>query len=202
MKVDKLALVEAIYHTGAIRFEPHTLGSGLEFPIYISLRQCVSTPTVLKQMADALWAQLDTTAFDSICGIPYGAIPMASYLAIQYNTPMLLLRKERKTYAEGSLIDGIIQPQSRCLLIDDFITTGNTMQGAIKHIQAVGLNVLTVATLIDTELGGTTTIRNAGTKVISLFTFSEFCHYLLQINTLTTSQQSALHKACELAIEN
>ncbi|MDF1760709.1 MAG: phosphoribosyltransferase family protein [Coxiellaceae bacterium] len=202
MKVDKQQLVEAIYHTGAVRFEPHTLSSGLEFPIYISLRQCVSTPIILTQLADALWAMLGSATFDSICGIPYGAIPMASYLATQYNIPMLLLRKERKNYAEKSLIDGIIQPQSHCLLVDDFITTGNTMHNAIEQMQAADIKVSMVATIIDTELGGTANIRDTGIQVMSLFTFKEFCDYLLKINALNTSQRSALHSACELVIEN
>ncbi len=202
MRVYKQKLVEAIYHTGAIRFEPHTLGSGLEFPIYISLRQCVSTPKILTQLADALWSLLDGETFDSICGIPYGAIPMASYLSTKHNTAMLLLRKEPKTYAEKSLIDGIIEPQSRCLLVDDFITTGNTMQNAIRKIQAANLKVPLVATIIDTELGGTASIRDTGIRVVSLFTFKEFCNYLLKIKALKTSQRSALHRACELVIEN
>ncbi|MDF1796037.1 MAG: phosphoribosyltransferase family protein [Coxiellaceae bacterium] len=202
MKLNKQALVNAIYGTGAIRFEPHTLSSGLQFPIYISLRQCVSTPNILKQFADTLWKTLETSAFDSICGIPYGAIPMASYLATQYNIPMLLLRKEPKTYAEKSLIDGITKQQSCCLLIDDFITTGTTMLNAIDNIQAAGLKVPIVATIIDTELGGVNVIQKKGVQVNALFTLREFCHYLLQISALTSSQRYALHKACELTIEN
>jgi uridine monophosphate synthetase len=191
----KLDLVRAIYQAGAIWFAPHTLSSGVVFPLYISLRQCVSEPAILKQMAEQLWGVLNPRAFDVICGLPYGAIPLASAMAVQYDQPMLLLRKERKAYAEKSQVDGLIQAHSRCLLLDDFITTGQTMWWAIAVMQSLAVAVPSVATLIDTQLGGVESLEAKGVVVCALFTFQEFCEYLLALDLLSQREWQVVQAA-------
>ena len=44
--------------------------------------------------------------FDIICGIPYGGLPLATYISTKYNKPMIMLRSSKKEYGMQKLIEG------------------------------------------------------------------------------------------------
>ena len=71
-----------LYDIGAIKFGTFTLKSGLISPIYIDLRESISYPPLLKAIAEEMWKKVEDCPCDKICGVPYTALPMASYISI------------------------------------------------------------------------------------------------------------------------
>ena len=71
--------------------------------------------------------------FDIICGIPYGALPIATYISTTYNKPLIYIRDKAKTYGTGKLIEGTYKETDRCVIIDDVITSGQSIEEAIKR---------------------------------------------------------------------
>ena len=94
--IDKIIL--QLYDMGAIKFGKFTLKSGLSSPFYIDLRETVSFPLLLKEIAEALWSKIAHLQYDRICGVPYTAIPFASTLSILHEKPMVMRRKEAKEH--------------------------------------------------------------------------------------------------------
>lgn len=59
-----------------------------------------------------------------LCGVPYTALPIATVVSIDTNLPMLIRRKEQKTYGTKKLIDGEYSCGDNVIVIEDVITSG------------------------------------------------------------------------------
>lgn len=59
-----------------------------------------------------------------LCGVPYTALPIATIVSIDTNLPMLIRRKEQKTYGTKKLIDGEYSCGDDVIVIEDVITSG------------------------------------------------------------------------------
>ncbi|MBI96168.1 orotate phosphoribosyltransferase [bacterium] len=95
---------------------------------YFNMKNLISYPKLLKIIGDELYKKLPE--FDIICGIPYGGLPIASYISTTYNKPMIIIRDKKKEYGMENLIEGEYKDTDKCIIIDDVITTG----GSIKEI--------------------------------------------------------------------
>ena len=87
------------------------------------MKNIISNPILLKKIGDKLYNLLDD--FDIICGIPYGGLPIATYISTKYNKPLIFVRDKLKLYGTQKLIEGEYKFTDRCVIIDDVITSGN-----------------------------------------------------------------------------
>ena len=72
--------------------------------------------------------------FDIICGIPYGGLPIALYISVTYNKPLIYIRDKVKEYGTKKLIEGEYNKNSRCVVIDDVLTTGTSIEMDISTL--------------------------------------------------------------------
>ena len=82
-------LADGLLEAGCIKFGQFTLKSGMVSPIYIDLRQLVSYPGLLKQVAKAYLPILSGVYFDRLAGLPYAAIPITTAIAILSGKPFI-----------------------------------------------------------------------------------------------------------------
>lgn len=155
-------LIEKLYEIGAIKFGTFTLKSGIESPIYIDLRLLISYPSLLKLSAEAIWKHLEPLQKDTLCGVPYTALPIATALSLSHDIPMLMRRKEAKNYGTKQLIEGVIKPKSRCVIIEDLITTGSSIFETIEPLENAGVVVKDVIVLLNREQGGRERLSEKG----------------------------------------
>jgi len=92
----KHKLVLELHKIGSVKFGSFKLKSGLTSPFYIDLRLIVSFPEIVEMIASLLAEKIKNLKFDSITGIPYTALPIASVLSIKLNKPLIYQRKEPK----------------------------------------------------------------------------------------------------------
>ena len=101
-------LLDLLYDIDFIKFGDFKLKSSIESPYYLDLMIIMSNPTLLKQLCSIIYNNYIIKYKNiSILGLSYAGIPYASTLSIQYNIPLLILRKEDKNYGTKNIIEGI-----------------------------------------------------------------------------------------------
>src|SRR5690349_7110141 len=141
-------LSDGLLSAGCIKFGSFTLKSGLQSPIYIDLRQIITYPKLLADIAQAYLPILSNLQFSRIAGLPYAAIPIATAISLAGNYPMIYPRKEVKTYGTKAEIEGEYHAGETVVVIDDLATTGGSKFEAIEKLTGAGLDVKDVVVLV------------------------------------------------------
>ena len=166
------AIAEGLLEAGCVKFGQFTLKSGLVSPIYLDLRQLVSYPALLAQVATAYQTILSGLAFDRIAALPYAALPIGTAVSLQSGWPLIYPRKEAKDYGTRAEIEGLYQPGDTVAIVDDLATTGGSKFEAIDKLTAAGLRVKDVVVLIDRQSGARQTLADAGYALHAVFTLA------------------------------
>lgn len=170
------------YKLGIIKFGRFTLKSGIESPFYVDLRPLASDPKILKKLANYLLEKLPLDNFDIICGVPYAALPMATAMSLESYIPLIIKRKEAKSYGTKKLIEGIYEKGQNCLLVEDVITSGKSLVETIEEVENEGIKVSDIVVVLDRQQGGKEKLEAKGYKVHSLFNISEVVEILREVN--------------------
>ncbi|XP_014476664.1 PREDICTED: uridine 5'-monophosphate synthase isoform X2 [Dinoponera quadriceps] len=100
-------LAVTLYDIQAIKFGAFTTKIGLKTPIYFDLRVIISYPKFMSRLTEILWRPVKDSAenVSQICGVPYTALPLATLISVENNIPLLIKRKEAKSYGTMKLIE-------------------------------------------------------------------------------------------------
>jgi uridine monophosphate synthetase len=170
-------LADNLLSAGCIKFGDFTLKSGLKSPIYIDLRQIITYPKLLKQIAQAYLPILRPLSFVRLAGLPYAAIPIATAISLAGNYPMIYPRKEAKSYGTKAEIEGEYHAGEIAVIIDDLATTGGSKFEAIEKLTGAGLVVKDVVVLVDRQSGAKESLDAAGFNLHAVLTISALLDY-------------------------
>jgi orotate phosphoribosyltransferase len=109
-------------------------------------------------------------------GMTMGADPIAcAALAGGADVKAFFVRKEVKGHGLGRRIEGPpLDPQDRCMLVEDVVTTGGSTIRALEAIHQEGHDVCGVLAICDRLTGGAEAIEAAaGAPFVSLTTIDE-----------------------------
>ncbi|XP_011497810.1 PREDICTED: uridine 5'-monophosphate synthase [Ceratosolen solmsi marchali] len=185
MKIDLKELAAELYDVGAIKYGNFVTKIGLPTPIYIDLRVIISYPDLLLRISKFLWNLTDEQNFTHICGVPYTALPIATVISTESSIPMLIRRKEAKSYGMKKMVEGVFKLGDRPVIVEDIITSGSSIIETVTDLRKEGLNVNTALVIVDREQGGKKNLENAGIAVKNLFTITELINYLHEAGKLT-----------------
>jgi len=87
--------------------------------------------------------------FDSLVSVPTGGLIIGSALAIETIKPLIYVRDKPKDYGTTKSIEGKISSGMKVILIDDVITTGNSVINGIKQLKDAGLSISDVYVIIN-----------------------------------------------------
>jgi len=188
----QMELILQLYDIGCIMFGNFVQASGVTFPYYVDLRKIISNPQIFHQILSAYAAILKGLSFDRIAGIPYGALPTATGLALHLNCPMIFPRKEVKAHGTRRLIEGNFHPGETVVVVDDILISGKSaMEGAAK-LQSAGLNVHDIVVFMDHEQGVKDRLRENGYRAHAVLTISEITQTLYEAGRIDREQYKAL----------
>ncbi|KAF1382344.1 hypothetical protein PFLUV_G00142800 [Perca fluviatilis] len=168
------SLILKLHDVNAVKFGEYKLKSGMLTPIYIDLRVLVSYPALMNQVSSLIYqrVQEEGLQFDSVCGVPYTALPLATIICSRHELPMLIRRKEAKDYGTKRLVEGSFQEGDICLIIEDTVTSGSSILETAEVLNKGGLKVTDAVVLMDREQGGVDMLASQGIKlhpIISMF---------------------------------
>ncbi len=169
MRTNMQQLIDDLRSLGVFQSGSFLLKSGATSPSYIDLRRAISSPKLLRLIAAAIHKAVSGCAYDLLCGVPYTAIPFATALSISHSIPMILKRKERKEHGTGKMVEGIFEKGQKCLVIEDVITSGQSILETIVALESEGLIVQDIAVLIDRQQGGRKLLTDKGYRLHSVF---------------------------------
>jgi orotate phosphoribosyltransferase len=161
---------------------PVTLASGKSSDFYIDCRQTTLDSEGIVLVGLTLWDLLQSSGrrIDAFGGPTLGADPIVSAVSVVSTLkgkprPAFLVRKEPKNHGTQAWIEGdkSLGPGMQVALLEDVITTGDSLLQAANRVEAAGLNVSVVCALVDREEGGADRIRERGYRFLSLFTKTE-----------------------------
>lgn len=159
----KSELIRNLFDIQAIKFGQYTLKSGLQSPIYVDLRVIIAHPRMLETLSKMLWAAVSQGfPYKTVCGVPYTAIPLATCISVQEGLPMLLKRKEAKTYGTKKMVEGDIKQGDECLVVEDVVTTGESVLETVRSLRAEGLTVNSAVVVLDRNQGAGVNLAREG----------------------------------------
>jgi len=176
------SLADELLEAGCIKFGNFTLKSGLQSPIYIDLRQIISHPKLLAEVAQAYLPIVSSLQFSRIAGLPYAALPIATAISLAGNYPMIYPRKEAKSYGTRAEIEGEYHAGEIAVIIDDLATTGGSKFEAIEKLTGAGLVVKDVVVLIDRQSGAQASLKQAGFAMHAVLTITQLLDFWEKTN--------------------
>lgn len=198
----KHKLVLELHKIGSVKFGSFKLKSGLTSPFYIDLRLIVSFPEIVEMIASLLAEKIKNLKFDSITGIPYTALPIASVLSIKLNKPLIYQRKEPKAYGTALSIEGVYKKGDTCLVIDDVMTTGESKIELADAFKAAGLNIKDFIIVVDRSFEGQKFLEQHGYNLEAIVTITEMVAILLEEKLITSAQKQAVEKFMQIDISS
>lgn len=159
-----------------------TLASGQLTREYVDCRAAMGYAEVLRKAAHALLDRMQALWPNAVGGLAMGAVPLAaacSFASAYHpyrNLRSFYIRDSRKTHGTNRMIEGAVSPGDRICLVEDVVTTGESVVTAVLACQDYGLHVAQVIALVDREQRGLERIRNvvgAEVPVSALTTLSE-----------------------------
>ena len=108
------------------------------------------------------------------------------------NLPLIYPRQSAKSYGTGKQIEGRWKIGQTAVVIDDLITTGDSLLKGIAFLKAAGIRVQSAVVLIDREQGGKKTLHEQGYSLLSAMTLSQMLAILESKERITARQRAQI----------
>jgi len=178
----------SLIRSNALKIGDYILRSGKKSPYYVDLRQSISDPIAMDWIANSLARiiinEIGKGKVDKIMGVPTAGVPFATIVSQKLAIPMLYYRRERKEHGVRKKIEGDMERNDRIVMIDDLITTGQSVIDAAEAARDQGGIVSELVVLLDREQGGQEHIRKHSIEPHVLFNISEAFDWLKEVGLL------------------
>ncbi|WP_136688872.1 orotate phosphoribosyltransferase [Halorhabdus amylolytica] len=160
-------LIDALTDAEAVRFGEFELSHGGTSEYYVDKYVFETDPTCLRLIAEAFADRLDGT---KLAGVALGAVPLVAATSVETATPYVIVRKQRKDYGTGNLIEGELAEGEKVVVIEDIATTGQSAIDAAEALRDAGATVERVLVVVDRQEGARKNLAQADLELEALVT--------------------------------
>ncbi len=176
-------LAQAFHRTQSFQWNPQgfKLASGLTSPFYVDCRTLLAHPDARRLMAQLAYDVLRPVSVDCLGGLEIGAISIATSISdYAFAAPLrrewrtFVVRKQAKAHGLGKLIEGVVCPGDRAVIVDDVLTSGGSLLKAVAAARDAGLAVTHALVIVDRkEQDGRKKVEQEGLTLLSLLTIED-----------------------------
>jgi orotate phosphoribosyltransferase len=142
-----------------------TLSSGKRAEYYVDAKRALLRPAAYRAAGELVAVEAAERGASAVGGMTMGADPLACAAIGADGGKGLLaffVRKERKQHGLQRWIEGPqLEGGTRCLVVEDVVTTGGSTVRAIERILEEGLAIAGVTCVVDRLAGGAEAIAEA-----------------------------------------
>jgi orotate phosphoribosyltransferase len=135
-----------------------TLSSGLTASYYVDAKRALLRPPAYRAAGELIADAAVELRASAVGGMTMGADPLACAAIGARGGEGLVaffVRKERKEHGLERWIEGPpLEPGTRCLVVEDVVTTGGSTVRAIERVRTEGLEIAGVVCVVDRLAGG------------------------------------------------
>ena len=193
----RVALADALFRIGALRFGRFRLASGKSSSYYLDLRVVPSDPEAYALTVAAYLAlvkEVGEGSFDVVAGVATAGVTISSPVAYLLKKPMVYVRSEEKGHGLGKLVEGAVRPRWRALVIDDLVTTGESIASAAEGLRRAGCTVEHALVLADRLEGGKENLARSGVKLRAFADVKDLVETLHREGKITKADYQAVLK--------
>ncbi len=147
MATNENLIPKYLLQSKAIKLEPakpFTWASGWKSPIYCDNRITLSFPDIRTAIRDAFAQRIKELypEVELIAGVATGAIAQGALVADILDLPFAYVRSAPKKHGTENLIEGVVKPNQKVVVIEDLISTGGSSLQAVDALRKAGAEVL------------------------------------------------------------
>jgi orotate phosphoribosyltransferase len=141
-----------------------TLSSGQRASYYVDARRALLRPAGFRAAGELIATAASRHGAEAVGGPVMAAIPLAcAAIAVPQGQGLVgfFVRKERKEHGLQHWVEGPVSRGTRCLVVEDTVTTGGSTVAAIERMREQGLEIVGGVCVVDRLAGGTEEIARA-----------------------------------------
>jgi orotate phosphoribosyltransferase len=180
------------------RFDPpYTYTTGLKSPVYLDNRLIMSYPKVRKDIVnyyvEVIKKHIGLENVEYISATATAAIPQGAWVAEKLNLPMVYVRPQTKSYGKGGKVEGVFKKGAKVVIIEDHITTAQSVVGNAEAIRELGGKVIyCVATTTYETQKSKELLKEHKIKLISLTTGKIIVETALKQKKITKKEKESI----------
>jgi len=175
---DERARLLELLKTQALQHGLFMLSSGKESTYYLDGRLVTLSAEGGYLTGKLMLERLAGLGIQAVGGLTMGADPVATAIAVvSYQEgcpiPAFLVRKEAKAHGQQKQVEGPLPENAIVAIVEDTVTTGDSLLKAIEAVEAIGCRVALVLVLVDRLEGARERLEHAGYRFETLFTIRD-----------------------------
>lgn len=193
-------IAQYLLQSKAIKLEPanpFTWASGMHAPIYCDNRKTLSLPEIRSVIRDEFTKMINENFVQTemIAGVATGAIAQGALVADKMNLPFVYVRSEPKKHGLENLIEGIVVPGKKVVVVEDLISTGGSSLKAVESLRKAGCRVLGLVAIFTYGFDkAIENFKNANCPFYTLTNYNTLVNSALEINYINQNELLVLKK--------
>lgn len=177
--------------------KPFTWASGWKSPIYCDNRITLSFPEIRTAIRNSFVEKIKEyfPSIEVIAGVATGAIAQGALVAEAMKMPFAYVRSAPKKHGMENLIEGIVNPGQKVVVIEDLISTGGSSLQAVEALRKVGAEVLGMVAIFTYGFSiAEENFKAANCKLVTLTNYVELLNFALESNYIKKDELEVLQQ--------